>query len=85
MYYTIIAQINQGKNLFSTIYSAVLHRALMTAVQSVVEPCNIAVYYTMRKILSANMGFWIANIERYYTAQQLIEQLWSGCAVIDAC
>ena len=30
---------------------------LTTAVQSVVEPCIIAVYYTTCEISSANMGF----------------------------
>ena len=30
---------------------------------------NIAFYYTPCKILSANMGFWSANIQRYYTVQ----------------
>ena len=40
----IIRQLNQGKNEFSTIYSVLFHRTLTTAVQSVVEPCNTAVY-----------------------------------------
>ena len=45
----IIPQINQGKNEFSTVYSAAFHCqqayiiacALTTAVRSVVDPCNI--------------------------------------------
>ena len=37
-------QINQGNNEFSTIYSAVVWPPADAAVQSVVEPCNIAVY-----------------------------------------
>ena len=44
-----IAQINQGKNEFSTIYSSAFHRALMTAVQSVVEPCKIVLYLHSQK------------------------------------
>ena len=32
----------------------------------------------MCEISSANMGFWSANIQRYYTVQQLIEQLSSA-------
>ena len=35
------------------------------------------IYYTTHKISSANMGFGNANIQRYYTGQQLIAQLWS--------
>ena len=35
---------------------------------------SVHVYSTTRKILSANMGFGSANIERYYTVQQLIAQ-----------
>ena len=31
-----------------------------------------------RKILSANTGFGSADIERYYTVQQMIAQLWSS-------
>ena len=34
----------------------------------------IYIYYMTRKISSANMGFWSANIQRYYTVQQLIAQ-----------
>ena len=32
-------------------------------------------YYTTCEISSANMGFWGANIGRYYTGQQLIAEL----------
>ena len=35
----------------------------------------MAVYYTTCEISSANMGFYSANIGRYYMAQQLIAQL----------
>ena len=36
---------------------------------------NIIFYYTACEILSANMGFWSANVQRYYAVQQLIAQL----------
>ena len=64
MHYTTIAQITRGKNECSTVYSAAFNRALTTAVQSVVEPCNIAVYYTPHEISSAIIAFGSAN----YTA-----------------
>ena len=35
------------------------------------------IYYMMCKILSANIAFESANIQRYYTVQQLIAQLVS--------
>ena len=41
-------------------------------------PYISSIYYTRREISSANMGFGSANIERCYTAQQLIAQLWSA-------
>ena len=49
IYYTTIAQINQGKNEFSTIYCAAF------------EPCNIAVYWHSKKLYLArcviNIGY----------------------------
>ena len=58
MYYTTIAQITQGNNEFSTVYSAVwsLDHTL-TAVQSVVESCNIAVYLHSKKIYTTVQRF----------------------------
>ena len=52
IYYTTIAQITQGNNEFSTIYSAAFNcrRTLSTAVQSVVEPCNVVVYLHSQKL-----------------------------------
>ena len=38
----------------------------------------IYIYYTMREISSENIAFWSANIQRYYTVQQLIVQLSSA-------
>ena len=36
-------------------------------------------YNTTREIVSANIGFGSANIQRYDTVQQLIAQLSSAC------
>ena len=41
-------------------------------------------YYTTCAISSANVGLWSVNIQRYYMGQ-LIEQLSSTQAFIDAC
>ena len=38
----------------------------------------MCIYYTTRKISSANIAFWSANIQQYYTDQQLIVQLSSA-------
>ena len=42
---------------------------------------DIYLHYTTRKISSANMGFWSANIQRCYTGQQLM----SSAVVLEAC
>ena len=43
------------------------------------DALNIKCYYMTREILSANIAFESANIQRYYTVQQLIAQLTSVC------
>ena len=37
--------------------------------------CGFTAVFRLNQFMSANMGFGSANIQRYYTVQQLIEKL----------
>ena len=56
--------------LLTVLYT--LHRSLTTAVESVVEPRNIAVYLHSQKLYLHSISCASFNKQRYYTVQQLI-------------
>ena len=57
---------------------SLLYQTVFQLIASRMKTAVCYYYYTMFEISSANMAFWSANKQRYYTGQPLIAQLSSA-------